>query len=595
MGKYSLPEIGNIISKNPNKRRLDEARRLNAKMMLHLHGTGMKNALAQMQYFENADIYKSRREYALSNVDLFERVLNEEQQIFTARGGSAYFNLPEHQEQEMHGHLADVVYGMSLRRWVATFGINAYRADPMGVIFMEAERCSDDSGYEGSDNNGSAGSSVPRCYPVYKSTADIWDYLPNGRRLEYVCFTLTDDELELYGIEPKSDAAGEVGSRAGVKQPAQHKYFRFVDDGQDIIVMRQDSSGSVVQVDLKNGYSNPIVGLWNRVPGFIVSDLVRFSDPGSFDTPLSKVVELADAFLTDRSIKNLQQKYHGFAKAFEPLIRCFTCNGEGYVKGSACPDCTAPGQDKGTGIKMRTTIADVFKIPMDMLTQDKAPNFDAKRIYGYITPDIASWNKQDESLEALEGRLYRTYWGTCSTHVQGYNGSQGTHETATKTLVNLQPKYAVLNRTADWAEQTERMIANMYQEFYYGVEAPQSNITYGRDYILQTPEEILAEYYGMKANGVSDSMLDNQYEKYIKSLYQANPVQETVYRKKFDVEPFPHITAAEVEASEVVLPIDKLCKRYFGEWDDTLSDAEWVVRDVAELKRMLVDFVSCKS
>lgn len=602
MGTYNLQQIGNIIYKRPNKKRVEGGQKVNKKLMLHVHGTGMKNALAQLQYFENGDIYKARRDYAMSNVDLFGRLLQEEEQVFTTRGGSSYFNLPEAEEKQMHELLDNVIYGLSLRKWVANFGINAYRCDPMGVIFMEVEKV---TAVEGVDNV-EAGKPLqynletPKCYPTYKCSQDIWEYQCNGRKLDYVCFALTKDELVEYGIEEESTS---VYPTPNSKIPMQKQYFRWVDDTQDVIVKYNANSGgqdgsittsnTVTIVPLK-GQDNPIKGLWNKVPAFMVSDLIRFTDPATFDSPLYKVVELADCFLYDRSIYQLTKKFHGFPKAVEPLLRCPTCSGEGYVKGVECPTCTIPGQTKGTGYKLQTKISDVSKFPMEILGKDQVPNFDFRKIFGYVTPDIDGINIQTEGLANLEELMNITYWSQNKNMMQGFNGKQKQEETATKTLTDLQGKYARLNMTADWAEQTERMIANFIGEFWFNENYDKAQISYGRNYILEDPNTILAAYYDMKANGVPDSMLDNQYEKYINVLWQSNPAQQIIMHKKFDVEPFPHLSAKDVEASMVILEEDKICKRYFGEWDDTVKDPEWATKPCEVLKKELLAFAKVK-
>ncbi len=138
------------------------------------------------------------------------------------------------------------------------------------------------------------------------------------------------------------------------------------------------------------------------------------------------------------------------------------------------------------------------------------------------------------------------------------------------------------------------MIANFIGEFWFSESYKGAIIAYGRDYILEDADTILDTYYDMKANGVPDSMLDNQYEKYINCLWQSNPGQALIYHKKFDVEPFPHLSAADVEASRYILEEDKLCKRYFGEWDDTIKDGDWTFKDVSVLKELLLAYAKLK-
>lgn len=600
MGSYNISQISNIIVKRPNKKRVQHGQAINKKLMLHIHGVGMKKAWKKIEYFENNDVYKARTDYAISNVDLFDRLLKEENQIFTTRGGSSYFNLPEAEEKQMNILLSDVIYGKSLREWVANFGLNAYRADPMGVIFMEVEKV---TAIEGVDNV-EAGKPLqynletPKCYPRYVCSQDIWEYQSNGRKLDYLCLALTDEELVEYGItEPASTVYPTPNDNPSLKR----QYFRWVDDSQDVIVKQEVNSGIktggdtplVAIVDLQ-GVQNPILGLWNKVPGFIVSDLIRFTDPGTFDTPLNSLVELADAFLYDRSINTLTKKYHGFPKAVEPLLKCTTCGGEGQKRGKPCPDCTIQGQDKGTGYKLQTKVSDVAKFPIEMLHKDAAPQFDFRNIFGYVTPDIDGLQMQKDDLQALEELMFITYWTQNNNQINGFNGKQAQKETATQVLTDMQGKIARLNRTADWAERTERMIANFIGDFWFNDNYKGANITYGRNYILEDADTILAAYYDMKANGVPDSMLDNQYEKYINCLWQSNPGQQIIYHKKFDVEPFPHLSAAEVEASEYVTEEDKISKRYFGEWDDTIKDPEWTFKDAMTLKSLLLKFAQDK-
>lgn len=601
MGIYNIEQIGNIINERPNKRRVEAAKRYNKKLMMHLHGRDIKSALKRMAYFENTAIYKHRSEYAMSNVDMFERVLREEEQIFTARGGSINFNLPENQEKEMMQKITRLMYGQSLRKWISNFGINAFRADPMGLIMMEIEQLPE----QGAENVEAGkpinyGIKMPKVYPVYRSIQDVWDYKNVGQQLDYVCFVLRKDELIEYGLTPSDvSAVSDI-----VNKDDQHKYFRFMDDEKDIVVER--AGGKSVVISVLRGQPNPVKNPWGKCQGFMVSDLVMFADPQGADTPINKIVELADKYLKGRSVRDLQKDYHGFAKAVEPLLKCTTCGGsgssgvssnqnnagEGYTKGTPCPDCTLPGQSRGTGYKLRTQVSDVARFPLEMLRD--VSSFDFKKIFGYVTPDIDSWNKQDDSLRELESLIYFTYWGCANTDSVDYNGKQPQEETATKTLMNLAPKTARLNFTADWCERAENMICDWMGLYYFPKTWKGSNIIYSRDYIFETPDTILETYYAMKKNGMTDSMLDNQYKKYIRCLYQANPMMMDVYLRKFEVEPFPHLNASDVEASEYVTELDKLKKRYFGEWEETIPDVQWITSTKEALDMLLTAYATEK-
>jgi hypothetical protein len=588
---YSLQEIADIIKLRPNGDRIKAAQKLNKKLMRNVHGVGMKAAMKRLAYFENEDLFKCRSEYAMSNIDLFGRLLQEEERVFTTKGGSSYFHLPEQKEKEMHEILDNVCYGMSLHNWIATFGINAYRCDPMGLIFIEVEQQTNVT--ENEDIK------TPRAYPVYKSIQTIHTYKNYGQKLEYVCFILSEDELINYGIE-----APQPQSVVPLQAQRNEQYYRFVDTQHDVIVKYGtgglNGAANCEIVKLANGLQNPIKGLWdNKVPAFIVSDIVKFPDPNSFDTPLNKVIELAETYLFDRSIKDLQKLYHGFAKAVEPLVDCNVCKGEGVLNGNtACPVCTQPGQTRGTGFKLRNTVADSFKVPMSVFEKNNASGFDFKKIFGYVTPDIESAKMQTEGLAMIEALMHITYWTQNKTQITGFNGSQkdnkGQEETATKTLSDLQGQYARLNRTADWAEYATKAAANLIGEYWFETSWKGASIHLNRNYILETPDTILQTYSDMRKTGAPDSALDSQYLKYIDAKYEANQIYALVMRKKFEVEPFPHLTAEQVEASSIVINIDKVCKRYYGEWADTLKEGEWLKPDVATLRGMLLAYATEK-
>jgi hypothetical protein len=348
----TFEQVQTIVLTNPNKPLIDAGKEQADKLMLHVHGSGMTSHVQKMDYFENDDVYKERKKYALSNKDVFGRLLQQEDMIFSARGGSSYFNLPESEEKQMHGLLDDVRFGLSLRKWIKNFALNAYRVDPMGIIFMEIDTLQMDE-YNQPVN-------TPNVYPTYKSIHCIYDYLPNGRRLEYVCFRLTVADALAFGITDEK--------LKELKADNETDYYRFVDDAKDLIIKKE---GDKILLVTSIAQRNPLPNEWNRTPAFIISDLMDFANPLQFYSPLYLVTELADTFLCDRSVREIQKKLHGFAKAIEPLLTCAECKGEGSKEGEECEKCG------GTGYKLKTKVSDVSKFPLEML---KEGSFDYKRI-----------------------------------------------------------------------------------------------------------------------------------------------------------------------------------------------------------------------
>jgi hypothetical protein len=584
MATYTFEQKRDIIVKNPNQELVFKGRKARKKLLLHTHGVGLKDAIKKEDYFENADIYKSRHDLAISNKDMLMRTLQEEEQVFTARGGSNdYAGLSDEQETQVNQLLGNLVWGISLRQWVQQFGLQAYRNDPMGIIFMEVEQLLQTDGVN---------IDVPKCYPTYKSSESIYDYQPNGRCLEYVCFQLSVKELLEFGINDPDFTMFPENGRIKPKDK-QTPYYRFVDDAMDIIVKRDNETITIVTNTVQ---PNPIKNEWGRVPAFIVSDLIQFDDPECFASPLGFVVELCDCFLNDRSIRDLQKKYHGFAKAVEPMLKCSTCGGEGEVKGSACPDCTPPGHNHGTGYKLRTKVSEVSKFPIEIF--ETIPRFNFKDIFGYVTPDIESWKQQDLSLDQLEQLIYFTYWGVGrmlgGPAAPSQPGKMG-DKTAYEVRANLKPKYARLNSTADWAEKTENMIADLVGQFWIeSYREGDSGICYGRNYILETPADLRQQYFDLRLNGAPDFLLDEAMERYLQAEYESNQMQLAKYTKLLRVEPFPHLELVDAKA---IIPLDEdyNAKVYFGEWYDTLEDVYIIDTPVEKLRQDLQAYVKAKN
>lgn len=554
--KCTQQQIADIIKNNPNKCNVDEGKKIADKLMLHIQGKGMDKAILRCDYFENTEIYAVRKKYAVSNKDLYGRLLQQEDMVFTAKGGSSIYNLPESKEKQLSGMLDSIRYGMSLRKWIKDFALQAYRSDPMGILFMEIDKAGDGIN--------------PRAYPTYKSIYSIYDYLPTGRILEYVCFRLNAKDARAFGI---------IDSElASMTAETMTDYYRFVDDAFDYI---QKWTGDNVEV-----VGDPIPNPWGQTPSIMNSNLIDFMNPLCFYSPVHLTIELADCFLNDRSVRDLQKKLHGFAKAVEPLMDCGECEGEKYVNGVKCTTC------KGTGYKQHTKVSDVARFPLDLLEKN---SFDFKKIFGYVTPDIEGWEKQDTSLRDLEDMIEQTYWGT-STPRQTNGPVRGgnLNETATKTLSDLQPRYARLNMTADWAEKTEMHIVDFIGRYSFPESFKKSTIAYGRYYILETPADLWDLYERQRGKGAPEATLYETLEKYYHSLYLNSPIELAVHLKLLYVEPFPHLNVMQLKAI-ATSEEDINCKLYFGEWYSGLSDIYIIRTKTEELRAALRTYVVGKN
>lgn len=552
----TFSQIQQIILRNPNRELISNAKAQADKLMMHVFGIGLNGAIDNYGYFENKQVYEERKKSAISNRDLFARLLQREEMVFSAQGGAAYYDgLNEKQTVEFDATLDNIRFNSTIRDWVKNFALLAYRTDPMGVLFIELS-------IDGS-----------KAYPTYKSIACIYDYLTDGRKLEYICFKLTAQECIAFGIEDeslKNMPSNQVTS-----------YYRFVDDSFDYIILNRNG-----QVTVYDQRAHP----FKITPGIIASDIIDFKNTQCFESPLKDVIELADTFLVDRSIRNLTKKYSGFPKSYEPLLDCGTCGGTKYVAGAACPDCTLPGTDRGTGYKLQTQVSDVARFPID-----PDGKLDPQKYFGYISPDVKVWDKQDTSLNDIENFIRDVYWGTYNRQsTTGPTSPQSTiEETATKTLADLQPIYARLNQTADWAESTENALCNFIGTWKY--ESFKSSLrTYGRYYILETPDELIEQYLEEKGKGAPQAVLTETLIKYYHSLYSENKVKLAIQLKLMEVEPFVHYTLVQVQAANPAKQ-DYVAKMYFSEWLALQSDTYLLITDVAKLTDSLNEFVGTKT
>ena len=555
-------EIENILLNNPNKDVIEFGKDQCQILSRNIYGKGLKESFQRNTYFENQDVFANRTFKPTSNKDLFARLFQREEMVFHAHGGATYFEgLDDDQTQQLNAKLNSIRFGQSIKEWIHQFALQAYRSDPMGVIFIEIDQ---------NDN----------IYPTYKCINTVWDYQSTGRQLEYVCFQLNKSEALSFGITDK-DIEGSTGDK-------KTNYFRFCDDSQDTIFKISD--GKVYLANI-NG-NNPIKNQFEKLPAFVVSDLISYNNSQLFISPIDAVIELAEMYCGDRTVRDLTKKFCAFPKSIEPLLDCGSCQGTGFISSSPCPDCTPPGADRGTGKKLRTNVGDVARFSLDVLKD----GFSIDRIYGYVTVPIAILDKQDRSLNDIENMAVSVYWGTDlrSNTTQGPDiNATNIEETATKTLANLQPIYARLNKTADWAQTTENIIIDFIGLHEFPNAFKKSAITYGRYYILETPDTLIDEYLTMKEKGSAQIVLNETLKKYYHSLYKDNQVKLAIMIKMMSIEPFIHHTIVEVYAANAAKQ-DYISKLYFNEWFLIQKENDLLTKEIAVLQKSLLDYALMK-
>lgn len=537
-----IAEILKIVKENPNKHIVKFGVDINDRLEKCILGENLNDFFKRNDYFENEQIHKERKK-TISNKDLFSMVLQKEMMVFNARGGSVlYDGITPAEQAKLNGYLDNVRNGINMRTWIQSYANKAYEVDPMGVIFIEKS------------DNGDA-------YPTYKSVKTVYDYKINGQHLDYVCFHLSDCEKdaleEKYNWED-NDAA---------------KYYRFVDEIADYIVEVANNQITIIdEFTIKHGFES--------CPAFVVSDVPYFKDINCRLSKLDNVIELAEQYQEDRSVRDLSKKYHGFPKLVEPLVKCDKCV-DGYIGKNICHHCD------GTGRKKISKVSDSIKLPLEMLAENAS--LDISKIFMYITPDIETWNKQDNSLSDLENQISDCFWGTDNRkYTSGANLQSNLQETATKTMTNLQPVYSRLERTAEWAEQLEAKLVYYIGKLKYN-SLKSVSIQYGRNYILESTDEIYKQYLDYKKENSPQYILNDYLDRYLRSLYQNNPVELSMALKMMEVEPFIHYTVDECIKMGIIGE-DLQQKQYFSQWYNSKTNDYLFATTAEKMKADLLEF-----
>lgn len=512
-------QLKDILKNRPNATVINAAINQSKKLKAHITGIGKDNLLTEITGLENSKQLELRKKYSRSNKDIFARIHRPEDKIFSAKGSSHYYDISESSKAKYSERLLDVYNGFSARKWVEVFAMQYLHIDPMGLVFMEVK----DS----------------KTYPTYKSSYSIFDYKLKGRELEYVIFR-TENKDE----------------------------FRVVDDEEDKIVRFENDFITTITDSVYTNY-------FKKVPALIISDILN-KDSEYFTSPDWEVIEIADEYLRECSVKSIYKLRHGFPKAWQYVTVCNTCKGSGMFKGETCESCN------GMGKAITKDTSEIVTLPIPLEGQPTiAPN-----VAGYVSPDIAGWDKMTDELLQLENLMNQTYWGT-------HQKEDTSNETATGRFIDVQPVNDRLSKFSKWASNMESFIANSIGKLEFETTFKKADINYGTRYLIETPDEVWKKYEKARQSGAPISTLDDLLLEYYESKYQNNPVLLAKYVKLMKIEPFVHQTISECK-NTVLNPIDYDTKLYFSEWLNSIDESDILNKNTKELTIMLTDYVKNK-
>jgi len=279
---------------------ITKAEKETAILQVHVNGIDADKYLEKIDIYENERQSSLRKKYFTSNRFLFENLLRHVDKVFTAQGGSKFYNISERNKTKLSDKLNSIRHGKPIRKWISSVQANKYYSDPSGLVFFEW--------------------TSTETYPTIKSISSIYNYKANGRSVDWIIF------------QPEETNDGQV--------------FRVVDEKSDRQFLWKNDE--IKEIDR---YSNP----WGYVPAIINSDILS-PTMEYFESPIQPIIELADKYLRTNSIKNVYEFLHGFPLFWAYAPKCKNCDGTGKVDGETCPVCL------GDGNTFRKDVTDILKL-----------------------------------------------------------------------------------------------------------------------------------------------------------------------------------------------------------------------------------------
>lgn len=517
-------EVFEFIQKHQSTEKwVSDARKYHKTLKALVTGDDFAEELIQrIEKIESKDRAEARRKYSKPIRDLFDRVMQPRLSIFSASGGSVKNEMPEGQRRDKFIESLKHFKGQkSIKQYLSENFFRLEDTDPNGVIFLEYKEDID-------------------IYPAYKSINDIRYYKSNGQMLDVILF------------EPK------------VKKGIGAHEWRVVDDETDWRVLQTNNSFTVIP---DKTFKHP----FGKVPGVILSDIQELGTEKRI-SPLFPIEELAKDYARDKSILTIYKFQNGFPRHWRYIKECRPCHGTGKTGEGTCKVCDGKGELRVNDVTDITTIA----LPRED-DQIVTPN-----IEGFVSPDLATWQRYKEDLIEAEDRIDNTMWGTKRL-------KEGENETATGRFIDVQPVMNKLGKFTDNVEWVHNKLAWFTENWVNGTPKSKSEytITYGRRFIIESPDTIMEKYTEAREKGDNSTILDKLLDEYILSRYSNNPDLVEKMQKKRQVEPYVHQSLKEVsetfgaeEAYKKVLFVD------FWEQADQSKDVKQLKVDFEEYVRM---------
>lgn len=525
---------------NPQNKHLKNYQSEHSKLDVYFNGGDIASQIQKITNFENAAQKKLRQKIARSPKDVIHKLLKQFNQTFSATGGSELIEISqEARKEEFAKLLSELPSGISLKKWMQDYWLEAYITDPNGVILIESEN---------NDN--------PKSYPTYKSISVIKDYTTTWGKLDYLILK---------------------HGKYTIKEKKEIQVYRVIDDEKDALYYEEgkklkefESETEQHKIDHQKGF----------VPAILVSDIVDKKTEGRKPF-IHKIDELLDEYVRENSVLSIFKFLHAYPRYWQYATSCKKCNGSGKVKNSETGELSTCNSCNGTGMKLILDVSDGITLP---LPKNNTQPVVAPNIAGFVAPPIDAWGKMEESLDNLEKKMEFAMLGT-------YSESEKS-ETATGRFIDSQPVVTELNKFSTTEETIKQKVADYMAKWMYGNDYGTISIKNGRRFVAEHPDKIFEKYTKAKENQAPVSTLDYLYKQYLLSEYQNDTLMYQQKLKEFQVEPLVHYTVQELDALDTDMSIKVQEKIYYSEW--IVKDIDWN-KETDQLKKEFQEFINTKS
>jgi len=467
--------------------------------------------LEKIEFIESEKKAKARMKYSRSIQDTFSRIFQPIDNIYYATGGVKEYEIDNAElKKEYISKIASIRDGKTLSEWVQNKGVQILNTDPNGIIFLEYTT-----------------TPTKNIYPTYKSINSIRHYESHGQKVEFILF------------EPyvKNDKF----------------LFRIVDDAFDRTFVKDGSDFNLVP---ELSFPHP----FGECPALVCSNISYVGNKEKLPA-IHNIIGLAKEIARDQSILTLYKIFKGLPLFWKAIQMCGDCQGSGKSGDEKCGTCNGYGKYVG-----KNDVTDVIEVP---LPEGDEKLLIGENIGGYISPDIQTWSKLEETIDKLEEKMYKSHWGTSF----GMRINGNVEKTATEVIFDKQPFENQLNKYADFAEFLEWKLSEWILNFYDVQKDKQESkvtINLGRRYIIES-YDVLLERYELAVKFQSNSVvLDKLFEEFLYSKFRNNPIDLQISLAKAKVEPYLHYSTKDV--LDVFGNIEAQRKILFQKYWQTVTD-----------------------